>query len=165
MYETHHWDRVFVDLYVLIDALIILLRVWCVRSEVKCMWLTDCFMRLSMQQLAIVWRISRLEGVDYEESYVPCTLQSLLWLHLLVEWTTFLSVLVQCTECCDPLVLDCQDSLVIGFRGNLEIHSVTKGECEALHTSFDQYEISLMVEDHLCSDQSCTSDTVGTSNS
>lgn len=64
-------------------------------------------------------------------------------------WTAFLSGLVQCTEWCDPLVSDCRDSLVVGFRGSLEIHSVIEEEHEALRTGSDQYEISQMIEDHL----------------
>lgn len=34
-----------------------------------------------------------------------------------------------------------------------------EGEHETLLTNFDQYEISLMVEDHLWCDQSCTTKT------
>ena len=48
----------------------------------------------------------------------------------------------------------CRDSLVVGFRGSLEIHSVIEGENEALNSSFDHYEASLMDEDNLWYDQS-----------
>ena len=44
---------------------------------------------------------------------------------------------------------DCQDSLVVGFRGSIEIHTVIEGENEALLSSFDHYEASLMDEDNL----------------
>ena len=37
---------------------------------------------------------------------------------------------------------NCRDSLVIGFKGSLEIHSVIEEENEAL-LSFDHYEASL----------------------
>ena len=49
--------------------------------------------------------------------------------------------------------LDCRDSLVVGFRGSLEIHSMIEEENEAL-LSFDHYEESLMDEDNLLFDQS-----------
>jgi len=32
-------------------------------------------------------------------------------------WTTFLSGPVQCIECCDPLVTDCSDSLLLASEG------------------------------------------------
>lgn len=137
VWDTSSRSSLSADSHVSTDVMINLLRVWCVRSEVKSVWLLDCSMRLSMQQLAAVRGLSRLEGVDYEKSYVPYTLQSLLWRHLLVVWTTFLNGLVQCTECCGPLVSDCRDCLVVGFRGSLEIHSGTKGEHEALCSNFD----------------------------
>ena len=54
--------------------------------------------------------------------------------------------------------LDCRDSLVVGFRGSLEIHSVIEGENEALLSSFDHYEASLMDEDNLWYDQSHAAD-------
>ena len=44
---------------------------------------------------------------------------------------------------------DCRDSLVVGFKGSLEIHSVIEEENEALLSSFDHYEASLMDEDNL----------------
>lgn len=37
-------------------------------------------------------------------------------------------------------------------------------ENKALLTSFDKHETSLMVEDHLCYDQSCALEMVGSSN-
>ena len=52
---------------------------------------------------------------------------------------------------------DCRDSLVIGFRGSLEIHSVLEEENEAL-LSFDHYEASLMDEDNLWYNQSHAED-------
>ena len=45
--------------------------------------------------------------------------------------------------------LDYRDSLVVVYKGSLEIHSVIKGEHEAFLSSFDHYEASLMHEDHL----------------
>ena len=48
---------------------------------------------------------------------------------------------------------DSRDSLVIVFIGSLEIHSVIEGENEALLSSFDHYEASLMDEDNLWYDQ------------
>ena len=42
--------------------------------------------------------------------------------------------------------------MVVGFRGSLEIHLVTEEEHETLHTSSDNPDISLMVEDHLSYD-------------
>ena len=39
--------------------------------------------------------------------------------------------------------------MAIIFRGSLEIHSVIEGENEALLSSFDHYEASLMDEDSL----------------
>ena len=42
-----------------------------------------------------------------------------------------------------------RDSLVVTFTESLEIHSVIEGEHEALLSSFDHYEASLMDEDHL----------------
>ena len=59
-----------------------------------------------MQQLA-AWRgLSRSEGVDYEVSYVPDTLQSYyitsynyeLRLHLSIVWTALLNALMRCTK-------------------------------------------------------------------
>ena len=41
---------------------------------------------------------------------------------------------------------------------------MTEEEHEALRSRCDLYEISLMVVDHLCSDQSCTIEIVGSSN-
>jgi hypothetical protein len=41
------------------------------RPEEKSMRLPDGFMRQSLQQLAALRGLSHLEGVDYEESYVP----------------------------------------------------------------------------------------------
>ena len=52
---------------------------------------------------------------------------------------------------------DCRDSLVVGFRGSLEIHSVIEEENGAL-LSFDHYEASLMDEDALWYDLSHTED-------
>ena len=52
---------------------------------------------------------------------------------------------------------DCHDSLVVGFRGSLEIYSVLEEENEAL-LSFDHYEASLMDEDNLWYDQSHAED-------
>jgi hypothetical protein len=52
---------------------------------------------------------------------------------------------------------DCQDSLVIGFRGSLKIHSMMEEENEAL-LSLDHYEASLMDEDDLGYDQSYAGD-------
>ena len=46
------------------------------------------------------------------------------------------------TECFWSDGSDCRDSLVISFRGSLEIHSVIEEENEAL-LSFDHYEASL----------------------
>ena len=40
-----------------------------------------------------------------------------------------------------------------------------EGEHEALLNSFDQYEISLMVEDHSWHDQSCVAELAGSSSS
>ena len=54
--------------------------------------------------------------------------------------------------------LDCRDSLVVGFKGILEIHFVTEEENEALLSSFDHYEESLMDEDNLWYDQSHAED-------
>ena len=65
-----------------------------------------------------------------------------------IVWTAFLNGLVQYTECCDPLVSYCHDSLVVGFRGSLEIYFVIQEENEAL-LRFDHYEASLMDEDNL----------------
>lgn len=113
---TRHWDRVFAYSHVPTNVVINLLRVWCVRSKVKSLWLLDWSKRSSMQQIVVVRGLSPSEGVEYEKSYVPYTLKSLSWLHLPVEWTTFVSGLIQCTEYCDPLGLDCWDSLIIGFR-------------------------------------------------
>ena len=76
-------------------------------------------------EYATVRGLSHSEGVDYEESYVPCTLHIYsdeLRLHLQMYGPPFLSYLDQCTKCCDPLVTNCRDSLVVGFRGSLEIH-------------------------------------------
>ena len=53
---------------------------------------------------------------------------------------------------------DCRDSLVVGFRGSLEIHSVIEGEHEAFPSSFDQCEASLVDEDNLWYDQSHAED-------
>ena len=39
--------------------------------------------------------------------------------------------------------------MVVDFRGSLEVHSVIEGENEALLSSFDHYEASLMDEDNL----------------
>ena len=41
-----------------------------------------------------------------------------------------------------------EDSLVVVFRGSLEVHLLIKGEHEALTYDFDHYETSLMDEDH-----------------
>ena len=53
---------------------------------------------------------------------------------------------------------DCRDSLVVGFRGILEIHSMIEKENEALLSSFDHYHASLMDVDNLWYDQSHTKD-------
>ena len=45
--------------------------------------------------------------------------------------------------------LDYRDNQVVVFKGSLEIHSDIEGENEALLSSFDYYEASLMDEDHL----------------
>ena len=58
-----------------------------------------------------------------------------------------------------------RDSLVIVFRGSLDIHLVIEGEHEDLLSSCDRYEASLMDEDYLWYDQSCAFETVGTTNS
>ena len=39
--------------------------------------------------------------------------------------------------------------MVVVLRGTLEMHSLIEGEHEALLSSFDHYEASLMDEDHL----------------
>ena len=49
---------------------------------------------------------------------------------------------------------DCRDSLVVSFRGSLEIHFVIEEENETLLSSFDHYEASLMDEDNLWYDRS-----------
>ena len=54
---------------------------------------------------------------------------------------------------------------VDGFRGTLEIRSVTEGKHVALRNSFDQFEIFLIDEDYLCRDQSCAAEMVGSSSS
>ena len=59
-----------------------------------------------------------------------------------------LYVMMQCTECCDPMGSDCRDSLIVGVRGSLEINSVIEEENAAL-LSFDHFEASLMDEDNL----------------
>ena len=53
---------------------------------------------------------------------------------------------------------DCQDSLVVVFRGSLEIHSVIEGEHKALLSNFDHYEASLMDEDNLWYNQNHAED-------
>ena len=53
---------------------------------------------------------------------------------------------------------NCRDNLVVRFGGSLEIHSVIEGENEALLSSFDHYEASLMDEDNLWYDQSHAKD-------
>ena len=53
---------------------------------------------------------------------------------------------------------NCRDSLVVGFRGSLEIHSMIEGENKALLSSFDHYEASLMDEDNLWYNQSHAED-------
>lgn len=45
------------------------------------------------------------------------------------------------------MVIDCRDNLQFGFRGSLELGSMTKREHEALLSRFAQFEISLMNED------------------
>ena len=60
---------------------------------------------------------------------------------------------MQYTEYRDTLIADCQDSLLYGFRGSLEIHSVIEGECETPTLILINMKISLMVEDHKCCDQ------------
>ena len=50
--------------------------------------------------------------------------------------------MMRCTECFWSDGSDCRDSLVIGSRGSLEIHSVLEEENGAL-LSFDHYKASL----------------------
>ena len=57
-------------------------------------------------------------------------------------------MMMQCTECCDPMVQIVETVWLFGFIGSLEIHSVIEEENGAL-LSFDHYEASLMDEDNL----------------
>ena len=57
--------------------------------------------------------------------------------------------MMQCTECCDQIVQIIETVWLLASEGVLEIHSVIKGENEALLSIFDHYEASLMDEDNL----------------
>ena len=50
---------------------------------------------------------------------------------------------------------------MVGFRGSLELGSVTEWECEALLSRLTRYEIPLMEKDHMCRDQSSATKIAG----
>lgn len=54
---------------------------------------------------------------------------------------------------------------MVGFKGSLELGSITEREREALLSRFTSHEISLMNEVHMYRDQSSTTEVGGFSNS